>query len=144
MASKIGRIRTISVHEQLAHIKNLWPYFKCTVKGGQLICRGIVQPLSITESYRIRIEYRARFNPKVIIEEPPLRQRQKNESIPHTYEENRPCIFHPHYNEWRSDKTIATTIIPWLLEWLVYYEAWLATGEWQGGGEHPSNGKKNE
>ncbi len=32
---------------------------------------------------------------------------------------------------------IATTVIPWLLEWLVYYEAWQATGEWLGGGEHP-------
>jgi hypothetical protein len=35
---------------------------------------------------------------------------------------------------------IALTIIPWLLEWLVYYEAWLVTGEWLGGGVHIRNG----
>jgi hypothetical protein len=29
---------------------------------------------------------------------------------------------------------IATTIIPWLALWLYYYEVWLATGHWEGGG----------
>lgn len=36
---------------------------------------------------------------------------------------------------------IANTIIPWTIEWLYYYELWLATGEWLGGGDHPEIGK---
>ena len=32
---------------------------------------------------------------------------------------------------------LATTIVPWCSEWLFYYELWLATGEWLGGGVHP-------
>ena len=35
---------------------------------------------------------------------------------------------------------IADTIVPWACEWLLHYEIWLATGEWHGGGEHPSAG----
>ncbi len=33
--------------------------------------------------------------------------------------------------------TLADTILPWASLWLFYYEVWLATGEWVGGGEHP-------
>lgn len=29
---------------------------------------------------------------------------------------------------------ISDTIIPWVADWLLYYELWLATGEWLGGG----------
>lgn len=29
---------------------------------------------------------------------------------------------------------IANTIVPWTSEWLFYYEIWLATGQWHGGG----------
>ena len=36
--------------------------------------------------------------------------------------------------DWREDRALAWTIIPWLLEWLVEYEVWLVTGEWCGGG----------
>src|SRR5439155_6298643 len=102
-----------------------------------LVCSGSVQPLPITGRYRVRIEYRAMIKPKVWVEDPPLSQRDPDEPIPHTYSPDRPCLFHPRYGEWRADMKIATTIIPWLLEWLVYYEAWQATGEWRGGGEHP-------
>ncbi|MBI4611946.1 MAG: hypothetical protein HY726_23395 [Candidatus Rokubacteria bacterium] len=100
----------------------------------------MIQPLPITSQYQVRIEYRATQKPKVWVEDPPLRRRRSDEPIPHTYSNDRPCLFHPRYDEWRRDMTIATTIIPWLLQWLVYYEAWLLTGEWQGGGEHPPSG----
>jgi hypothetical protein len=33
--------------------------------------------------------------------------------------------------------TIAEYIVPWIAEWLLYYETWLAIGEWLGGGAHP-------
>ncbi len=33
---------------------------------------------------------------------------------------------------------ISRTIIPWAIEWLYYYEIWCVTGEWQGGGAHPT------
>jgi hypothetical protein len=27
--------------------------------------------------------------------------------------------------------------VPWAYLWLFYFEHWLATDEWQGGGKHP-------
>lgn len=32
---------------------------------------------------------------------------------------------------------IANTILPWTSLWLYYYEIWLGTGKWEGGGDHP-------
>ena len=31
---------------------------------------------------------------------------------------------------------LANTIVPWVADWLYYYEVWLFTGEWEGGGIH--------
>jgi hypothetical protein len=31
---------------------------------------------------------------------------------------------------------LAMTVIPWISEWLYFYELWLVTGEWLGGGTH--------
>lgn len=31
---------------------------------------------------------------------------------------------------------LSDKVIPWAIEWLFYYEIWLATGEWQSGGEY--------
>jgi len=60
--------------------------------------------------------------------------------IVYTYAQDRPCLFLPGSGEWRSDLLIARTVVPWLSEWLYFYEVWRATGEWLGGGEHPRPG----
>ena len=49
------------------------------------------------------------------------------------------CLYR--YSEFSSSKLLVNTIIPWTIEWLYYYELWLATEEWLGGGEHPKIGK---
>ena len=42
------------------------------------------------------------------------------------------------YREFTTYKFLSKTIVPWTVEWLYFYELWLATGEWYGGGDHPS------
>jgi hypothetical protein len=39
---------------------------------------------------------------------------------------------------------ISDTIIPWISEWLYYFEFWCITGEWYGGGKHPTKKDKKE
>ena len=50
------------------------------------------------------------------------------------------CLYR--YSEFNVYKLLADTIIPWTVEWLYFYELWLATGEWLGGGEHPDLDRK--
>ncbi len=139
MVTQFEPIRTVGVNEQLAMMRILHPAFACSVRDGLLTCRGIIRPTAVNRAYRVRVEYLAKEFPKAFVEDPPLRRRQPDERIPHTYDLDRPCLYFPRTGEWRSDKFIAHTIIPWLSEWLFYYEAWRATGQWLGGGVHPAD-----
>ena len=103
--------------------------------------RGVVQPTAITCSYLIRLVYREMGTPRVYVDSPPLARRaaEPDVPVPHTYSFNspgseRPCVFYPDGREWHPAKPVATTIMPWLLSWLVDYEIWHATGQWLGGG----------
>jgi hypothetical protein len=33
---------------------------------------------------------------------------------------------------------IDDTIVPWVYLWLAYFEEWLWSDDWKGGGEHPA------
>ena len=60
--------------------------------------------------------------------------------VPHMYPDGSLCLFYPGYKEWYYLDLWADTLIPWTSLWLYYYELWLQTGEWLGGGIH--NGKR--
>ena len=46
--------------------------------------------------------------------------------------------------QWRPDLRISEYIIPWIYVWLRFYEVWLATGYWEGGGTGPKRCRKHE
>lgn len=99
--------------------------------------RGRVIPSEQCASYTIDLEYRTdtRFvpRPRVFVVEPSLRL-VKNCGCPHRHGDQEPCVYYHPGNEWRTDMLIAHTIIPWTSRWLYFYEIWLATGSWMGGG----------
>jgi hypothetical protein len=133
----------LSVHEQYAYMRRICPDFNCKVQRGRLSCEGSLRPFAFTKKYKVRITYEVGEFPKVQVVSPALRRRQPNEPIPHVYEGYLPCLFLPSdQSEWSAEKPLAETIIPWLALWLFYYETWLSTGEWQGGGKHPGTEKK--
>ena len=70
---------------------------------------------------------------------------RNKKQLPHVYStsKQRLCLFFPNGKEWNRSHLISETIIPWASEWLYYYELWLITGEWLGGGtEHSVENKK--
>jgi hypothetical protein len=120
----------------MAYMRSIWREFDCQVRGGLLRCRGVIKPVDISNSYAVRIDYRAGSSPKVWIEGLPTREEEPSDRrIPHRYGDGSICLYYG--NEWTPEKAIAQTIVPWLLEWLLFYEGWLATGKWLGGGTHP-------
>lgn len=127
------RLRKLSLHEQKAWMATQCPEFDCELKDGVLICIGRICPTPLSREYLVRVVVESKGRPRVYV--PGLRRRQPMEPIPHTYSESEPCLYFP--GEWRRDMKVATTIITWTSLWLVFYESWLATGAWQGGGiEH--------
>ena len=59
--------------------------------------------------------------------------------IPHLYEQKPPklCLYLPRNSEWQSWMRLDQTIVPWTALWLFYFEEWLVSNDWKGGGMHP-------
>lgn len=105
------------------------------------MARGIVRPSELSREYVIQIRYRVRKSPEITVVRPKLQDRGDGKPLPHIYPGPKLCVYHPRYEDWTGADLIGQTIIPWVSEWLHFYELWLATGEWLGGGEQPRRKK---
>lgn len=80
--------------------------------------------------------------PEVIVKSPCLQTLAGDRVLPHVYRHKGAgtllCLWWPKNREWTSQMKLSDTFIPWAIDWLWYFEEWLYTGEWAGGGEHPS------
>lgn len=110
-----------------------------TLGRGKLNWEFSVRPSPLSRAYRLRITYNRGDVPKVFVEDPDLTILAKGENIPHVYKQQptQLCLYFPSAGEWSSEQWIFKTIVPWSVLWLYYFEDWLATGEWKGGGKHP-------
>jgi hypothetical protein len=63
---------------------------------------------------------------------------QLNAKRQHVYHKPlRLCLTLPKAREWTGAMRIDQTFVPWATTWLYYFEEWLVSDEWKGGGEHP-------
>lgn len=117
-----------------------------TLGVGKFHFQYYAQPTVLSRKYLIRVSYRQYQRPMVIVLEPDLVALADNRKLPHVYNQSPPelCLYLPNTGEWSPEKLISMTILPWSMLWLYYFENWLATDEWVGGGEHPtaSSGRK--
>ncbi len=103
----------------------------------RIVWEGSITPSPLSEKYEVRIEYDFNRRPVVKIVSPGLRLLPDSTQLPHTYEGDVLCLYYPKRGEWKAELPIADYIVPWISMWLYFYEVWLATGEWLGGGtEH--------
>lgn len=94
-----------------------------------------MRPTDMSVTYVVSIRY-VHGSVRVNVVYPPLELRD-GERPPHLYPDDRLCLYEPRKGQWDGSQSIATTIVPWAMEWLAFYEFWLASGEWLGGGAHP-------
>jgi hypothetical protein len=98
---------------------------------------GKLRPSPLSEEYAISLTYQLSSKPVVFV--PSLVQQWRGKARPpHLYPDNSLCLYYPAAREWRRDMLLADTILPWTAEWLLHYEVWVATGNWTGGGIHPT------
>jgi hypothetical protein len=59
--------------------------------------------------------------------------------LPHVYQQKPTwlCLYLPRAREWSGWMRIDQTVVPWAALWLFYFEEWLDSDDWKGGGEHP-------
>ena len=96
-------------------------------------------PTPLSRTYNARICYRAGQPPVVFVRKPHLPTLAGGRRLPHVYQQDptRLCLYLPDSGEWSPTMRISETFVPWTVLWLFYFEEWLATNEWKGGGVHP-------
>jgi hypothetical protein len=96
-------------------------------------------PSALSRVYRVRIEMTKSKSPRTFIDDPDLDLLAGGRDLPHIYHNpTRLCLYLPGTSEWRPWMRIDQTIVPWTTLWLHYFEDWLGSGEWKGGGTHPT------
>lgn len=115
---------------QKSLIERNYNYLKCNIiDSKRLICHGVLQPNSSCDKYKIKLTYEVGKKPQVHILDPKI---VYNDEI-HLYKNGSLCLFHPTDLTWDDHKIIiAKTIIPWVSEWIVFYEIWKITKKWLG------------
>lgn len=109
------------------------------MQRGRLLWEYTALPTPLSRTYEMRIEFRERHSPDVRCVAPDLMALAGGKKLPHVYAGTPPklCLYTAKLGDWDPSRPIADTIVPWSYEWLFYYEHWLATGIWEGGGTHP-------
>ena len=128
--------KVLAVGEQKAMLNLCFPAFETSIDAGMLVAIGPLCPSPMSDEYTVELRYRAPKDPDVRVLSPQLR-RWNDESIPHMYEQERLCLHRPSRSEWTPSDLLSSTIVPWTELWLYFYEIWLISGTWHGGGEHP-------
>lgn len=141
-SARLARSQRITVAQQLMGLRRT-----CPDGHGGIIHTGTLQwdyetqPTPISRTYKIRIRYRLEESPKIFVIAPDLQELAEGRQIPHLYDQSRQrlCLYLPRMGEWNTTKWLSDTVIPWVNLWLFYFEDWLQTNEWRGGGEHPES-----
>ncbi len=91
--------------------------------------------------YECRLQlHRDWHSPRFIVLTPDLQALAGPRRLPHIYRTEGPgvtlCLWYPKLVEWSHQMKLGETYIPWAIEWLTYFEDWLFSDEWMGGGHH--------
>lgn len=110
---------------------------------------GTLNPTPFSREYRVVIRYTLSRPPVCIVKDPDLSVLAEGRKIPHVYQNQtgirgtQLCLYLPvvkqknKVSEWLPTMFLANTILPWASIWLLYFEFWVSSGEWNGGGvEH--------
>ena len=139
-----GRYKTID--EQIAAVRSDWPLFRARkVDRYSAVWAADLKPQF--SSFRIEIRYVIGDFPEVRVLSPELIRMPENPDgpLPHVYgplSDPTLCLFDPATDEWDGSMLVSRTTIPWSIDWFTFYEFWLMTGVWSGGGRHPSSSQE--
>jgi len=113
---------------EAAYVRRHYPVLTCKVFPDRLVCVGDVLPFEGAERYRIKVDYRYGDIPRVRILKPLI----EADSRIHTYGDGTLCLYDGRKEPWQRTYHLYDRIIPWVAEWLVFYEIFRLTGRWIG------------
>jgi hypothetical protein len=122
----------MTLAQQEASLRRCYPGGEVFRAPGSLTWLGKLKPNEASSTYEVLIDHRPPRPPLVYVVRPRLEVRA-GERLPHVYPLNTLCLYLG--EEWSRVHWL-TDLVAWASEWLFFYEVWLATGTWLGGGLH--------
>jgi len=141
-ARRANRLPTLA--QRHVEIKALcWPQSTLEFVGGkELRFTFSVAPNRFSRTYRCLLRIPTARYPELLVLDPDPHVLAGGRRVPHIYPHDGPgtklCLWLPETHEWSAAMKLTDTYLPWAAEWLDYFEEWLVTNEWAGGGTHPS------
>jgi hypothetical protein len=136
MANKYFKLRKLTLAQQIYFMRHAYPEFSYTLARNVAVWIGTLQPTAASNTYRFKVCYRPPHIPEIKVVSPDLLVHPDHVRLPHFYYSLGSLCLH-NSDDWKSDLPIAYTIMQWISGWLYFYEVWLFTGAWIGGGTHP-------
>ncbi len=134
--------RKITPAQQLNNLVTRYDNVTGRMGRGSFSCYIPVRPTALSEEYVLRIHFE--LNPlwKIVVyvhSPKPLKLAKGETKLPHVYDSKAQilCLFRSSKDEWNPSMLLSESVVHWAVEWLYFYEIWLCTGRWLGGGEHP-------
>ncbi len=134
------KLKPYTLAHQRVDLNSRFPGGETQIKRGQLFWKAKIKPTPLSREYNIELYYRIKKLPRIFIVGDGL-SKLDDPNFPHHYLIDRYnkrveiCLFRYDFS---SDMLLSKTVVPWAIEWLYYYEIWIYTGVWKGGGEHPN------
>src|SRR5216683_2487856 len=109
------------------------------IRRGALHWQVEIAPSPLSRFYSLKIYYKPPASPTVVVTAPDLVDLAGGRKLPHVYSQQPPtlCLYLPGSGEWRPTMLVERTILPWSILWLFYFEEWIDSDDWKGGGVHP-------
>jgi hypothetical protein len=119
-----------------------WPGSSLRLIGGrELRFEFNVAPTPLSRMYRCLLKLTVARAPELLVLDPSPCILAGARPVPHVYPHKglgtKLCLWLPKAHEWSAYMKLSETYLPWAAEWLDYFEEWLVTDAWSGGGEHP-------
>jgi len=145
----------LNIEQQIEHMAVEWPDWTVIKDGDRgATWSGILQPHQ--RKYAVNVQYTVPLaiqkasalwiQPLVSVAELCAwrETRLKLPELPHVYWRHPRsnvagpflCLFDSEARQWSSESAIAHTTIQWSSLWLSFFEGWLISGFWSGGGVH--------
>lgn len=136
---QLGRRKPLTPAQQYVNLRaNPLSSGDGLLRAGSFTWRFDASPSPLSRVYRVRIDMAQERSPRTSVETPDLALLADGRDLPHVYRNpTRLCLYLPSTSEWQPWMRIDQTIVPWSVLWLWYFEDWLASDEWKGGGVHP-------
>lgn len=120
-------------------VKHSFPTAQTKFASGKVELFLKLKPTPVSIDYEVKLVARkGQRAVDIFVVNPKVELYKNNRRVPHMYSNGSLCLYYPKLREWNYTDSWAETLIPWTSLWLFYYEIWIETGEWLGGGVHPS------